>query len=245
MAETTTRKAPASRSSTNTASGSVPALVVRYYKRMRLRRVYPVRIGWTWMERGVRIKDVTLRLDVSGAQVSPAELSLSPADPEAEATFYVTPLATGKLRRFVLEIEYQGIKIQEMSLPAKVTTQRWTKFFLLLALVLPLLILYVKYHPVERGSQDAVKKLILDNAPEAAGVTDIVPWIKDWVDLDDWIKRSADSIAEWYVNIYSYCLLNPAAFYACLVCLLLAMFSAWCHRAKRKKRKGESIPLMS
>src|SRR4051812_39329760 len=100
---------------------------------------------------------------MAGAQVVPAEQTLDPANFDDRATFYVTPLAKGWLRGERLEVLQNGRKVQEIRLPCKVTTQRWTWFFLLLTIfvgwwVVPLLVEPLKAQPVlPRGAAERVR----------------------------------------------------------------------------------------
>jgi hypothetical protein len=131
-------------------------LQVRYYRRMRLQRVYAVVASWADAE-GKRpgAAPVTLRLLMAGAQIVPAEHTLDPSDPDATATFYVTPLAKGWLRNERLEVLVGDRKVQEMPLPAKVTSQGLTLTLLLLAFLLPWFMLsYGKYTPLEMSRAD-------------------------------------------------------------------------------------------
>src|SRR5207253_2462625 len=99
---------------------------IRYYRRMSRQRVYNVTVGWPKPGAG-RTKPpagtppVTVRLLMAGAQVVPSEHTLDPNRADAQATFYVTPLARGWLRNEKLEVLIQGRKVQEMRLPAKVS----------------------------------------------------------------------------------------------------------------------------
>jgi hypothetical protein len=127
--------------------GNLGSVVVRYYKKMKMQRVYPVVVTWGKRERRSG-SPVTLRLLMAGAQVVPAEQSLSTNDPDAEATFYVTPLAKGGLRNEKLEILVGDRKVQEVPLPARVVSQSFTKKLLWLAILLPaFLLLFCKYLP--------------------------------------------------------------------------------------------------
>src|SRR5436305_1965140 len=135
-------------------SDTIEPLQVRYFRRMSLQRVYGVSVGWPKRKDERRAPagtpPVTVRLLMAGAQVVPSEHTLDPNEPEAKATFYVTPLAKGCLRSERLEILVGGRKVQEMPLPAKVGGQGLTWALLLLALLVPwFLLTYGKYSPLE------------------------------------------------------------------------------------------------
>ncbi len=134
-------------------SSSLGPLQVRYYKRMRLQHVYSVVVGWA-ADRERRppagAPPVTVRLLMAGAQVVPTEHTLDPADEDAKATFYVTPLAKGFLRNEKLEILVGGRKVQELPLPCKVVSQKMTAVLLLLALLFPgCMLSYCRYSPLQ------------------------------------------------------------------------------------------------
>src|SRR5205085_1345221 len=113
--------------------GGTRTIQVRYYRRMRPNRVYPVVVSW--QSSGRAAEPVVVRLVMAGAQVVPAEQPLAGAEADGRATFYVTPLAKGQLRGERLEVLQDGKKVQEIKLPCKVTTQRLTWFFLLLTVL--------------------------------------------------------------------------------------------------------------
>src|SRR5262245_28961059 len=138
-------------------------LQVRYYRRMRLQRVYAAVVSWP--DRGDRsppagTPPVTVRLLMAGAQIVPSEQTLDAADPDARATFYVTPLAKGWLRHERLEVLVGGRKVQEVPLPAKVTSQWATIALLILALVIPWFLLSVKYSPPQMTPDDLDPKKV-------------------------------------------------------------------------------------
>src|SRR5262245_38345424 len=113
-------------------SRTAPQVRVSYYRRMRPHKVYPFVVS---LAGGAAAAPVTLRLVVGGAQVVPFEQTLEPGNPDARATFYVTPLAKGQLRGERLEVLQGGAKVQEIRLPCKVTTQRLTWVLLLLTVL--------------------------------------------------------------------------------------------------------------
>src|SRR5262249_31612953 len=129
--------APA-RDSSRAATG--PQLQVRYYRKMRPHRVYPVVVSWkSGKGRPVADSPVVVRLLLPGAQVVPAEQTLEPGA-DARATFHVTPIARGWMRGERLEVVQDGRKVQEIRLPCKVTTQRLTWVLLALTFLVPWLI---------------------------------------------------------------------------------------------------------
>src|SRR5439155_16927469 len=106
---------------TEQSAGTLPALRVRYYRRMRQGRVYPVQVGWKGSRKGGDGSGPVMgRLLMAGAQVVPAEQPLDPGEPSTKVTFYVTPLAKGPLGAGRAEVIQNGRKICEVRIPAKV-----------------------------------------------------------------------------------------------------------------------------
>src|SRR2546428_3012168 len=129
---------------------TLPPLQIRYYRRMSRQRVYNVTVGWpkSRPKPPAGTPPVSVRLLMAGAQVVPSEHVLDPNKADAQATFYVTPLARGWLRSEKLEVIVQGRKVQETRLASKVCSQRMTAVLLLLTLIVPWFILnYLKYAP--------------------------------------------------------------------------------------------------
>jgi hypothetical protein len=141
-----TQRAPAR--DAGRGSGRAPALSVRYWKKMRINKVYPVVVSWSGAGRDGG-EPVSVRVVMAGAQVVPNELVMDPNEPRATATFYVTPLANGGLRGEKVEVLHQGQKIQEIRIPCNVTSQRGTLVWLFLALFIPWLMLhFFMYSPI-------------------------------------------------------------------------------------------------
>jgi hypothetical protein len=131
------------------SAGTLPALRVRYYKRMRPNKVYPVQVGWRSGRKGGDGGPVQVRLIMAGAQVVPSEQTMDPTDPDAKVTFYVTPLARGWLRGERIEVVQNGRKVGELRTGAKVTTQRFTWVMLALTLLVPWLLHQFFTHKLE------------------------------------------------------------------------------------------------
>jgi len=243
MAESDTRKVAVKAS----VGKTLPPLQVRYYRRMRPGRVYPVHICWKTAERGVAGKEVTLKLNLPGVHVVPAEHTLKPTDPEDEVTFYATPLAKGKLTGSVLQVWYQGIKVQDMPLPCKVTSQFWSWFFLFMAFLLPAFLLhYCKYHPYQRDllpPKESLERLLRENLPDKDRMIEAFPDYDEWITAaGNWQEESfIKEIGSTYAALIDVCKAYPVALGTCLTFLLLALISVWWHRAKRKRRLGEPI----
>jgi hypothetical protein len=132
---------------------AAPHLTVRYWKRMRIKKVYPVVVRASGEGDS---EPLTLRLVMAGAQVVPAEHAFDPANPGESVTFYVTPIANGNLRGERLEVLKGGRKVQEIRLPSRVTSQAGTWVWIFLALFIPWLMLhYLEYAPI--GWQNPVR----------------------------------------------------------------------------------------
>jgi hypothetical protein len=230
-------------------SGSiVPAesllpLQVRYYKCMRRGRTYPVEISWKSAERGVAARAVNLRLEMAGALVVPTERVMRPNDPDDTTTFYVTPLSTGKLHHCVLEVRQDSVKIHEMPLKARVGSYKFTLFLLVMAFAIPwLLVNYCKtpYQLEKLGPRDSLVALIEGNTPD---LTDLALSLPESMPIKEWVKTGTEHVGTAYGHLSEWCNLYPIASYTALGFLVLAFFSAWWNRPKRKWRTGVAIRL--
>jgi hypothetical protein len=241
MAGSATRKAPA-RGSMAARENFLPPLRVTYYRRMKRQRVYPVHVCWKEAERGVPGKEVTLRLIVAGAQVAPIEQNLKPTDPEDAVTFYVTPVAKGRLGNPHLEVIYQGRKVQELPLPSRVVSQGWSWIFLGLAFLLPWLLLHVcKYSPLQEGTHtpgETLEKLVADNVP---GVPTLVR--DNLPDAETWLKNLRGQIGETYDSLCDVCQREPIAFYVGVGFMALALLGSWWNSTGKKRLQGKPIPI--
>lgn len=215
---------------------------VRYYKRMYLGRTYPVQVCWKSAERGVAVKPVTLRLEVAGAIVVPAEHVLRPADPEDKVTFYVTPLSGGKIHHHVIEVHFQDAKVFEMPLKARVSTQRFTYVLLAMAFLVPwLLNNYCKspYKQDNLGPKLSLIALINDNLPDMT-VFDQLP---AGATIKEWVETATEFLGNFYFDLHNWCNEYPIATYATLSFLTLALLSSWWHSPKRRRRTSDPIEL--
>jgi hypothetical protein len=86
---------------------------------------------------------------IPGAQVTPAELPLDPREPTPQATFYITPVARGRLAKPQIQLYNQGRLVQEISLRMRSVTQRLTWILLALTVLIPAFLLNVtKFNPL-------------------------------------------------------------------------------------------------
>jgi hypothetical protein len=156
MAETVSKNktnTPGSQRTPKREAPASPSLVVKYWKRMRISKVYPVVVRMSGEGEG---DPITVRMVQAGAQVVPAEHTMDPGNPGEMVTFYVTPIAHGTLRGGQLEVIQGGRKIQEIRTPCRVTSQKGTLIWLFLALFIPWLLLhYLEYSPI--GWQNPIK----------------------------------------------------------------------------------------
>src|SRR5262249_9035769 len=141
MAKTLPTNPPGARKDTMPA-GRMPAvaprpgthrtnLTVRFYSRMRRQVVYPLVVEGPRASRGQPALPpagelVTVRPQVPGAVVVPAEQKLDVSVPGRQAVFQVTPLATGRLVGARVEVTVPGTRpAQEIPLRMKSVTQFW------------------------------------------------------------------------------------------------------------------------
>jgi hypothetical protein len=119
---------------------------VHYYRRMHPRRVYPMVVELQRIADGSGAgASVVVRPLVPGAQVTPTERELDPARPGVAVTFYVTPLACGRLNDARLEVYRQGQLQQEIRLPMKIVGQALTWALAALTLLIPLSLIYLTH----------------------------------------------------------------------------------------------------
>jgi hypothetical protein len=246
---------------------ALPALQVRYYRRMHRQRVYTVTVSWEESEqsppRGT--PPVLLRLLIAGAQVVPSEQPLDPTKENARASFYVTPLAQGWLRGERLEVLADGRKVQEIPLSTHVTSQRMTWVLFALTILAPwFLLYYCKYAPFTPTAEERVElikiatkenlrgearallqtpggildKRIADNLPELPDkLNDDVPVVRDY------LVKARGFVGDVYQGLCNMSRSHPLAFYAAAGLGFLTVISWWVHREKRRWRSGAPIPL--
>jgi hypothetical protein len=214
---------------------------------MKRQRVYGVTVTWHNPEKRrppAGAGPVVLRMLMAGAQVVPSEQPLDPNKADAKAVFYVTPLAKGWMRHECLEVLIGGRKVQELPLKDKVTSQRLSWFFLILAFMVPWLIINYFLHSPWNAQPKKTRGQIL-----AEKIADFVPntptFIKDTVPAiqnglvyfrDDLISSAYDFVWDTSQN-------HPLHHFCAAAFLLLAVVSWFGHRDRRKRRYGKPIPL--
>jgi hypothetical protein len=141
----------------STSRESLPRLLVRYSARMKLRRLYPLSVGWKPVK-GAAVDALSpgsvalvVRPIIPGALVVPAEQTIDPTRPEHPAMFSVTLLGRGRMRGASVEVLQKGRKVQELPLHLKTGGSFLLRALVVLTLVVPLLLLLVKYHPLDGG----------------------------------------------------------------------------------------------
>lgn len=214
----------------------LPPLRVTYYRQMRRQRVYQATVSWyngSKMRPPSGVEPIRVRLIIAGAQIVPSEQVLDPSDPEAAVSFYVTPLADGKLRAEHLEVLIQGRKVKEVLLPARVVTQRRTWMMLLLAVLMPWMInTYVR--PPAAGEMVPLEAKDF-NLPKY--VTTRVPQLPDM--LNNVSVYTTAALHSLHEQVKS----DILEVYWCAGFLVLTVLSWWMRLSKRKRRVGNPIPL--
>jgi hypothetical protein len=124
-------------------------LGVRYYRRMKVDRVYPMSMTLNPVAghlQGIKshTPPVEIRPVLPGAQVTPTHYETETTG--AIPPFYVTPLVRGKLAEARLEVYSRGRLVQEIPLRMKGTSQRLTWVLLLLTILVPLGLWYFTRH---------------------------------------------------------------------------------------------------
>ena len=228
---------------------------VRYYRRMKPNRTYPVVVSWN--TGGRTASPVTVRLVMAGAQVVPAEQTLEPGA-DARATFFVTPIARGWLRGERLEVLQDGRKVQEISLPAKATTQRTTWLLLLLTLFVAWWIVPFLTEPVVEHEDQTWEQKLSDTPPvEIKGVRAIerrldrslprvLPAIRKHLpDVAEKLEDVPAYVASsfYIINDYQRSQNIPIAESLLGLMILLTVGSWFVHLERRKRRVGKALPV--
>jgi hypothetical protein len=218
-------------------TSSQPPLSVRYYRRMRPNRVYPVVVRCDGAGRVRPGEPLVLRLLMAGAQVVPAEQTLDPSQPRAQVTFFVTPLARGWLRGERLEVVQQGKKVQELRLPCKVTTQCLTWIILALAFLVPVYIVpYFTTTPITHGDANPTKAMeytLRDNCPHVWPIiTEHLPVVAEYLEQ---IREVIGQAYGW--AYYSVRNNNVPLFYWTVVFFLVLGALSWLLHLERRKRR--------
>jgi hypothetical protein len=133
---------------------SLPQLSVRYYRRMKARRIYPLVVGWeksggehAALRAG--LVALTIRPSIPGALVMPMEQAVDPSRSDEGVTFQVMPLTNGRLPDAHLEVLQKDRRVQKLALPMRSVGSGWTRFLLLLTILVPIFLLWVKYNPLD------------------------------------------------------------------------------------------------
>lgn len=141
---TPTKASPAAAPLALSASGGQHQIVARYYRRMKPWRVYRLVVELRSLAKkgtgGIAPTGdaVRVRPQVPGCFITPTELDVSPKGSANRATFYVTPLANGRLRDARIGVYHQGRMLQEVPLAMKAVTQCLTRWLLFLTVAAPL-----------------------------------------------------------------------------------------------------------
>jgi hypothetical protein len=127
------------------AEGTSYQVIVNYFRRMRLNRVFPMVVELKpIMDKQAMTSPspVQIRPVVPGALLTPDQREVQPGKMDTACTFYVTPLARGRLRDARLRLYQDGRVIQEVQLPMKGVRQRLTWVLLALTILLPCMLHY-------------------------------------------------------------------------------------------------------
>jgi hypothetical protein len=234
---------------------------VRYYHKMKLQKVYPLRVEWQPAPRSAGQQTpptVVVQPVIPGALVAPARLTLDAA-PDTEAVFYVTPLARGRMPEARVEATPPKGETVEIDLPMKSVTQRLTKWLLLLTFLVPALMLYfLKYEKLE--GKVSVTKPAQAQKPQGEGgqapqtVTIWVPGNPGEV-LRDLLKDNlpnipyvTEPVAEGLGKGYDF-LVNMEKghsylpFYVGLALLVMTATSWFAHLGARGRRRSKPFPV--
>jgi hypothetical protein len=218
---------------------------------MKPHRVSSVEVYWPKSAKPSARGDITVRLIVAGAQVLPSEQTMSAAQADARAVFYVTPLAKGWLRNQKLEILSSGRKIQEIPMATKVVSQRLTWFLLFCTFFVPWFILNeITYGPMAEISQlpdgrkvhhrvaKEVERNIRANVPAPPA------FLKD-TQIESVLVDSPGYVAKGFQELVGVSGILPIAYFSAVAFLVLTILSALFHMPKRRTTSGKPIPLLA
>jgi hypothetical protein len=229
---------------------------VRYYRRMKPNRVYPVVVSWRGSARAAT--PITVRLVMAGAQVVPAEQTLEPGG-DGRVTFYVTPIARDWMRGERLEVLQDGRKVQEIRLPCKATTQRLTWLLLLLTIFTAWWVVPILTDPTRVARAPTDRDIIEGNPTQydegAKGLTSrvksylprLLPAAEKHLPKDVTRNLTTDIPEQIGASIYVlYSYENneniPIAEAILGVLILLTLWSWYTHLERRKRRVGKPLP---
>jgi hypothetical protein len=146
-------------------------VIVRYYGRMRLQRVYPLTVTVAEGSRrpgsGAGSLLVTIQPVIPGAYVVPAEQALDGSIPGGQATFHVTPLARSRLSGACVQVRQPGRPAQSVPLRMKVTTQTLTWVLLALTILAPISLRWIARNPLTGEVFDVAPVTADPHAPKA------------------------------------------------------------------------------
>ncbi len=147
------------------------ALRVRYYRRMRPQRVYPlvvdvVSTGGPAVPLGAQA--MTIRPAIPGALVVPAEHRAEALRAGERFTFFVTPLARGRLPEPRVELLQPGRPAQPIPMRMRSVSQRLTWILLALTILVPAGIIYATRVAPLRGQVPKVTTIPDPNAAKNA-----------------------------------------------------------------------------
>jgi len=237
------------------ASRTIPPLVVRYPRRMRPQKAYAVQVSWRSKEKArAGTGPYTVRLVMGGAQVVPSEQTMDPTKPGTKATFYVTSLARkGWLKGERLEVLADGEKVQEIGLPAKVTSQRKTWMLLLLTFLVPWFWMHY-IHVSERDyfkGKDAWGRLVdtLENDTPLLDSQEAVDFLDSTVKAIGMTENTTRGAYNWVHRIIvrdelftdSGTITTHLPFWIGVGLFVLTLLSWWFHREKYRRKVGKPL----
>jgi hypothetical protein len=237
-----------------------PPLVVRYYKRMKKQKVYTAQVSWqSPPSKGKSAEPYTVRLVAPGAQVVPTERIMDPAKATDKAIFYVTPIAAkGQLRGERLEVLQQGQKVQEIALPARISSIRWFWIFLLLAFLVPCLLINKVQDPSggkALGFNDTQWSKLKVSVDKSLDKHTPIPTVVKGGKVSQHLSEDVDEALKNFV-VVGYDVLNQDTvmydgnryhanipFWTGVAFLVLAVLAWLLGREKRRKAVGKPVPI--
>jgi hypothetical protein len=156
-------------------AGESRPVLVRYFGRMRIQRVYPLAVEMAQAdgrkEGEAGSLPTVLRPIIPGALVVPAEEQMDASAQGNRVVFHVTPLARRRLTDARIEVRQTGRPVQEIALDMRVTSQRLAWLLLALAVLIPWGLIQIARAPLSGDVYDLLparpKQEVAPPAPKA------------------------------------------------------------------------------
>jgi hypothetical protein len=226
-------------------------LRVRFYCSMKPQRIYPLVVESPPLRRGetpLPSLPVTIRPIIAGALVTPPEQKLDVSAPGSQATFHVTPLASGRVPNARVEVHNQGRLADQVRLRMKARSQRRTWILLALTFLLPWLLLAVTHERYPYRAEGKVPGRPPDLRAEPGEVLEyrITSWIDTYTPSLPYVKEHVTTPAAHGLGVaYTWaCHLTTEHLYFWLgVVLFCLTLLSWVSRRTQRSTRWKTLVL--